>query len=243
MKATYAPVFTEVQIDILTRLIRNKRLKYSELKDEKVENDLFNYHLQHLVKKGLILKEESSYELSVKGKKVIANMDVLGNIRDLFRVSVALIVTRDNSGVFEILLQKRNRQPYLGDITSIAGKVLIGEKYEESAKRKLFEEAGLSGDFNLLGVKRAMRYNEKDEILEDILFHICYCHNPSGKLIEENEFGANFWGTFDEAIKAEKSNTGGSKSEVEILELIQKQKGISDLPFFYYQEKSIIKDY
>lgn len=245
MKESYKPDLTEIQRLILTKLISKESMRYSEIMvlGIDVENDLFNYHLQQLVKKGLLTKEGSSYSLTTVGKKLTAHMDALGNIKDLFRVSVALVVTRDSENGLEILLQKRKRQPYFGDITSIAGKVHYGEKFEDTAKRKLIEEAGLIGSFTLLGVKRAMRYNIEKVLVEDILFHICYCNNPRGKLIGDNEFGVNYWASFDEAIKAEINNLGGSKAEVEILKAIRNNSGIEGLELFYYQEESTVKKY
>ena len=49
----------DVQKKILIKLLSSDQLKYSKIKPNNIANDLFNYHLQFLLKKGLIKKTES----------------------------------------------------------------------------------------------------------------------------------------------------------------------------------------
>ena len=51
-----AHVFSPIQNRIISKLKNAASLRYSELWPEKVPNDLFNYHLQFLVKKGYVDK-------------------------------------------------------------------------------------------------------------------------------------------------------------------------------------------
>ncbi len=242
MKATYKPDFTEIQKYIITKLITNPELKYSEILDASFESDLFNYHLQQLVMKGIVVKKESIYSLSEKGMKITANMDVQGNIIPLFRVSVALITLSKIDNRDMILLQKRLRQPYLNDITSIAGKVHQGELIENAASRKLKEESGLIATYRLIGIHRKMRYSVKQELLEDIIFHICVTNETKGQLILKNEYGENFWDTIDSAIEYESKNKGASDIDIDILKKVQNSK-ILDIPFFYIEDKMVIKEF
>jgi UPF0288 family protein (methanogenesis marker protein 3) len=145
-----------IQRQILTLLMSAEaEQRYSELMIPGIENDLFNYHLQNLVKKGLLVKTTSSYALTELGKKEVSSFDVQGNQRQFFKVSVALAVFRNDYS--ELLVQKRTRNPFYGDITTIAGKVLPGEKIVDAARRKLQEEANLSSLFTFVGVLRKLK--------------------------------------------------------------------------------------
>ena len=142
----------EIQIYILTSLLKNNNSTFTSMKPPETENDQYNYHLKHLIKQQLVQKEGSSYSLTVKGKKFISNLDVFGQMQQFFKVSVALFVIRnnpDNPQAKQMLIQKRLRHPFYGDIHGLAGKIRLGEKIIDCAKRKLEEESGLIGDLSL----------------------------------------------------------------------------------------------
>ncbi len=244
MKSKYLPEFTEIQLSILSKLIKTPILRFSDMKDEIYDNDLFNYHLQQLCKKDLVKKVDGGYSLTDSGVKVIAHMDVEANIQSLFRASVALVTIRKGEkGDYEILLQKRKRIPYLGDTTSVAGKVHYGESFVDTAKRKLKEETGLECEYKLVGQHRLIRYDTQGVLFEDILFHICIGFDPTGELIEETEYGINFWTTIDEAIKCEEKNKGKSKGNVDILKELKKDIGIYKDKIFFIEDRVQLKNF
>lgn len=75
-----------IQLQILTKLMKSPaEQRYSELMILGIENDLFNYHLQQLVKTGLVNKNEARYSLTEIGQKSITHLDALGNPRDFLR--------------------------------------------------------------------------------------------------------------------------------------------------------------
>lgn len=161
--------------------------------------------------------------------------DVLGNVRQTFKVSVALYVVADD----KILLQKRLRHPFYGDVTTVAGKVVPGEKVEAAAARKLIEEIRLMGNFELRGVRRKIRKNKGGEVMEDTFYNVCVCKNPQGTLEEKNVFGENFWAGFDQANEWEKQNADTGKTDVEIIERIRDGR---EEPF-YFQEETALERY
>lgn len=205
------------------------------LKPEEIESDKFNYHLKYLIGKGLVDKKDNLYGLTVEGRKYVANLDALGNIRETFKVSVALYVVHNG----KLLLQKRLRHPFYGDVTSVAGKILPGEKAEEAASRKLLEETGLSASFKLLGINRKIRKNNDGEVLEDTFYHVYMAKDPKGKLQPKNLFGENFWASFDEALVYATKNIDGCIYDSEIIKIIQKP----DSQLFYFQGETIINLY
>ncbi len=242
MKYEFLPEVNEVQLEILARLTTSSGgLRYSEMKpdDEYLENDLYNYHLQFLVKNELVRKEGNLYQITEKGKVLTTNIDALGKVQQLFKVSVALQVVRQVNGKREILRHKRFRHPFYGDVTSVSGKVHHGELIEQAAKRKLLEETGLQAEFTHLGVIRKIRKDKQGNLIEDTFYHVCYAENPEGELIAKNVYGENFWTDFNQAIELLKSNVDTGKHDLEILNRIRNQ----NFDFFYWQQTAEIEKY
>lgn len=228
----------QIQLQILTELMQHDHgQRYSELMLPNIDNDLFNYHLQNLVKKGYIFKEDSIYTLSNDGKKAISKLDALGNPKQFFKVSVALAVFRND--YTEILLQKRTRKPFYGDITSVAGKVHPGEKLVDAARRKLLEETNLAAQFNFVGVLRKIKRNDKLEIMEDTFYHYCVASEPVGVLIEKNTFGENFWAPAVKILEFESKNIDTGEYDLKVWNKLLAK----DFSSFYFEQDSVLQNY
>lgn len=194
---------SEIQRKILSKCsFFEKGAKYSDLKINEIENDLYNYHLQKLVKDGFLEKRENQYFLTEKGKSFVTNIDE----RDLqkppaYKVSVYLCPVKDG----KILLTKRLKHPQYGYVGLISEKKKYGEELLETAKRALLEESGLySEDFKLIGNLHQIRKNSQEAIIEDGVFYIFYTDKFQGELIQKSLEGEYFWVKLDEVQKLEK---------------------------------------
>ena len=144
--------FSSIQNHILSRLKNAKSLCYSDIQPEKIPNDLYNYHLQFLVKKGLVVKSDDGYFLSEIGIKHVADPYSTNDaITSLFKINVITIVSRVNNKKIEILNQIRKSNPSYGKVGVMGGVVLKGELIEPAATRKLKQETGLEANFKLIG--------------------------------------------------------------------------------------------
>lgn len=205
------------------------------MQPDKVPNDLFNYHLQFLVKKGMVIKSGDGYSLSENGIKHVADPHPHNNaLTSLFKINVITIVSRKVRGKIEILNQVRTSNPSYGKIGIMGGVVLKGELIEPAAKRKLKQETGLDADFRLVGCERRIMY-KKGEIFSDVMFPIAYSDSVSGELIEDTEFGHNMWVSIDEAIKNESIEFDYIQGIRTALAAIKKGT-IKKLPFFFKEE-------
>lgn len=231
--------FSPIQNRILSKLKNAKVLRYGELREPKVPNDLFNYHLQHLVTKKFITKTEAGYALAPKGIRHVADPyphnDV---ITSLFKVNVITIVSRKvkegKQHNLQILNQERRSNPSYGKIGVMGGVVLKGESIVDAATRKLKQETGLTAKFTLVGCERRMMYRE-GELFSDLLFPIAYADSSSGDLIDVSGFGKNFWVPIDTAIKNDTGDFDTIRSIPRVLKAIKAGK-INKLPFFFTEE-------
>lgn len=183
-----------VDSDIQREILSNVRFwpngaKYSQLKLDYLEDDLFNYHLQHLVKTGFLKKEDNGYVLTENGKALVTNIDE----EDLespatFKVSVYICPVVGG----KVLLYRRKKHPQYGYTGFISEKMKFGEGILGAAKRGLYEETGLIADFMVVGNLRQVRRNENGEVIEDGVFYVCITDKISGELKPSKE-GEYFW--------------------------------------------------
>ncbi len=231
--------FSPIQNRIISKLKNAKVLRYGQLREPKVPNDLFNYHLQHLVQKKFITKTEAGYSLAAKGIKHVADPYPHNNvITSLFKVNVITIVSRKvkrgKKAVLEILNQERLSNPSYGKIGVMGGVVLKGESILDAATRKLKQETGLTAKFRFVGCERRMMYKD-GELFSDLLFPIAYAEESSGNLIEHSNFGKNFWVPIDAAIKNDTGDFDTIRAIPRVLKAVKEGK-IKKLPFFFTEE-------
>src|SRR5574343_24559 len=221
-----------IQNHILSKLKNSKSLRYSELQPKKVPNDLFNYHLQYLVKKELITRSDDGYSLSNSGIKHVADPYPTNDaITSLFKINVITIVSRIVDGKIEILNQIRKSNLSYGKVGVMGGVVLKGELIEPAATRKLKQETGLEAKFKLIGSERRIMY-KSGELFSDLVFPIAYADTYTGELISDTDFGHNMWVSIDDAIKNESAEFDSIKSINIVLKAIKDGK-IVQLPFFF----------
>ncbi|MCA9392339.1 NUDIX domain-containing protein [candidate division WWE3 bacterium] len=238
----------DIQKEILGKLLSTNGLRYTDARPSRVENDLFNYHLQFLVEKGLVEKHEDDglYYLTQAGKQYIeGNISLTQEGRPYFRfrVGVLVIALIVDHGETLILSHTRKRHPFYGDTGAITGKVHASERVKDTALRKLEEETGLvGGKVEVKGLMRKIRKTEDGELFFDSFWFICLVRGADGELVVENEFGINRWSTWDEAIASEEGSKQGSKNLVEIYKKLR-DKPNEELPFIYFEEETRVPEF
>jgi len=229
-----AHVFSPIQNHIVSRLKNAKMLRYSELQQKGVPNDLFNYHLQFLVKKGYLNRSDDGYSLSELGVKHVADFNPAtddSGTANLFKVNVLTVVSRIHNKKIQILNQIRKSNPSYGKVGVMGGVVRKGESVEDAATRKLKIETGLEAVFKLIGMERRTMY-VKGELFSDVIFPIAYSDECFGDLLEDTEYGHNMWVDIDEAIKNESAEFDSIVSLKKVLQAV-KDGSILKMPFFY----------
>lgn len=226
---------SHIQNHILSKLKNAKILRYSQMHPKDIPNDLFNYHLQYLVKQKYILKSEEGYCLSPKGVQHVADPYTTNEaITSLFKINVITIVSRVVDGQIEILSQLRTSNPSYGKIGVVGGVVLKGEPIEIAATRKLKQETGLDATLRLVACERRIMYRG-GELFSDVMFPITYTDSHQGELQIDTDFGHHMWVPIDEAIKNESAEFDSIRTIPKVLQCI-KDGSIDTMPFLFAEE-------
>lgn len=204
---SYEPDVHKVQTSILRALLFVPSAGFAALqKTTDLTSDHFTFHVKKLIEAGLVEKTEAKYTLTPLGKEYANRMDTDENeIEKQPKVSVALIVERQNGICREFIVQQRLKQPYYGFYGRLGGKVRWGESFEEAASRELLEETGLTGTFTFSHIFHKKDYRKSDnKLLEDKVFVVMYCTDAHGEMMEQFEGGKNFWMTQEELVAQDK---------------------------------------
>lgn len=204
-----------LQQNILKILATRETARYSDIKPKTIESNHFLYHLNQLIKEGLVTKtDEKAYVLADKGKAYIDTLSFSSfKVRSQPKI-VNLLVCRNNAG--EYLLYKRIHQPFIGQVGFPYGKIHLGETIGQSSNRELYELTGLRADLAHRGDVYTTVFHDETLIIHT-LFHVHYAENPTGTLNPGSQYGTFFWGKIDE-------NTSDMyfPGVVEIFDLVQK---------------------
>jgi ADP-ribose pyrophosphatase YjhB (NUDIX family) len=227
-----------IQLSILEDLrVASDGRRYSGMRPAEIENDLYNYHLQQLVRHDLVQKRGDKYFLTETGKKHIVELNPISPEGDSHRFKIAsLCLLIDNAaGSPKVLYQRRTRQPFIGEWGIVGGGWQRGELAVDAAGRRLVEETGLSATFSLFGLIRKRHFDPDGQLYSDILFHVCIASSYQGDLVPKNDFGEQIWVSLDQAITIESRGLIGSPQFAQILQRLKSIKP-SAVPLFYLEE-------
>lgn len=187
----------QIQNNILSALLFEKTLRFSELNTNRISSDHFTFHLRRLIDQGLVEKnKDGSYVLTIIGKEYANRLDVNSEkveIEKQAKTGVLVVCIDDSGSKRKYLVQQRLKHPYFGFYGFITGKIKWREGVYEAALRELEEETGLKAKLDLISVEHKRDYSKKGKLLEDKFFYIVKATNQTGQLIESFEGGRNTW--------------------------------------------------
>lgn len=195
-----------IQMLILRELLFNPNSSFTQLNIQGLSSDHFSYHVNTLIKEGLVKKETLKYSLTIKGKEYANQMDTDEALMEKQpKVAVIVVAIKVEKGKKYLLMQERTKEPYYGYKGFITGKIRFGEKVVETAKRELNEETGLeSEDLHIKKVVHDHVVLEKSgELVEDKMFYIVTALEPKGELVD-TLCGKNRWITEKEFFELDK---------------------------------------
>jgi len=131
-----------IQRKILNQLVYAPSLGYAQMRPAGVESNHYAYHLDQLVREGLINKNERSYTLTAKGLALadrVSHDDM--TVREQPHIITSIHITNDAG---QVLLYRHAFQPYLNLYGPPQGRLHAGERIAQAAARELTEKSSLT---------------------------------------------------------------------------------------------------
>jgi ADP-ribose pyrophosphatase YjhB (NUDIX family) len=159
-----------IQAKILRRLLYVTQTNYAAMRPDGVESNHFAYHLEQLLREGLVEKQGKGYGLSAKGLAYVDRLSQ-GAMKDRLQphIVTAIDLTTPDG---KTLLFKRNFQPYIHLLGLPVGKIHYEESIVDAALRELSEKTGLSG---IALTHRGMVYihaKKNEYTIGRVLYHV-----------------------------------------------------------------------
>ena len=160
-----------IQKFIIDVLMYKKVARFRDLRPPKTDTNLFTYHLNSLVKQGLVEKVEGGYVLSAAGLSYVDRVSVEKKaIRTQPKIITMLVV---QNGEGDILLQRRTKQPYIDTWTLPYGKLHVEDNsVKEAAQREAFEKLGLEAQPMEHAGDCYIRVHLRGELVSTTLAHV-----------------------------------------------------------------------
>ncbi len=140
-----------IQKHILDKLRKNETLRYTELNPGEIESGHFRYHLSQVTKEGYVTsKERGIYQLTNTGQHAVDRLSEEGvNLKPMPKVITYTLLRNGN----QIMLQQKQKQPYINLLNFIGGKVHESESTQAAAIREVKEKTGLAiKNSSLMGI-------------------------------------------------------------------------------------------
>ena len=182
-----------IQLKILRNLLYSDGSTYAGMRPKGVESNHFAYHLEQLMREGLVVKDDQkTYRLTADGLALVDRMNPDHLVRRLQPNIVTAIDLTTPDG--KTLLFERGFQPYIHQICLPMGRLHLGEEILPAAERELFEKTGLSG---IALTHRGMAYIDAkrgEETVSKMLYHVFHGDVPYELPVSlRPERGRCFW--------------------------------------------------
>lgn len=132
-----------IQKHIIGILYTQKIARFRDLRKTGVDTNLFAYHLKLLVRNSFIKKVEGGYSLDQKGLAYVDRVSKSDmNVRTQPKIVTMLVIQNSNG---DVLLWRRNKQPYIDTWTLPYGKLHIDDAtIQAAATREAQEKLGIA---------------------------------------------------------------------------------------------------
>lgn len=162
-----------IQRHILQVLARNEFARFRDMRPPRTETNLYTYHLNKLLRSGMIEKTNGGYTLSDDGLQFVDRITLeTGKPRVQSKI-ITMTIVQDGYG--NILLQRRNKQPYINTWALPYGKIHIDDdSVLTAAMREQKEKIGQGEVRNLrhVGDTYIRTYREK-RLITSVFVHVC----------------------------------------------------------------------
>ncbi len=158
-----------IQKQILDELRTNVDVRYARLNTGEIESGHFRYHLEQLISDGYVEQlERGLYRLSLKGQQYVDKLSKNSVNPASMPKLITYTLLRDGE---KVLLQEKAKQPYMGLLNMIGGKLHEGEFAGDAAVREVYEKTGNKIDRpKLAGVFEIQIKQRKDLVTHAVAY-------------------------------------------------------------------------
>jgi len=132
-----------IQKHILHVLTDRKNARFRDMRKPGTDSNLYSYHLKQIIKDGFVEKTDKGYRLTAKGLLYVDRVSHESSKPRQQPKIITMILLKNNKN--QILLTKRNRQPFITRWTFPNGKIHLEDaSIQSSAERELAEKTNLT---------------------------------------------------------------------------------------------------
>lgn len=148
--------------NIIKLFLTENKLKFNQIeKLLKIRSNKLDYHLKKLVKKGILSKDNGSYELSETSEHLIPYISDKEGV-----LSVVLIFIGDSKKAF---FYKRSKRPYKDLLSLPGGRLLLGEEIKDSVRRIMKEKHKINAEFEKVNSVSLEHVKKNGKIIHSFL--------------------------------------------------------------------------
>lgn len=131
-----------IQKHILKVLLRQRYVRYRDMRPPRVDSNLYTYHLNQLLKMSMVQKTDSGYTLGTKGLVYVDRLNAEKAFKREQPKIITQLVIQNSDG--DVLLQRRDKQPYIDMWTLPNGKLHMDDgSLLEAARREARDKLGI----------------------------------------------------------------------------------------------------
>jgi ADP-ribose pyrophosphatase YjhB (NUDIX family) len=160
-----------IQKYIIGVLLYQEFARFRDLRPPRTDTNLFSYHLKSLIKAGFVQKRDAGYTLSQNG---LMHVDRVSTEKMTLRTQpkiITMLLVQNSNG--DVLLQKRDKQPYINAWTLPYGKAHIDDQtIMIAAQREAKEKLGIDNQIVRHAGDAYIRVFTEGELLSTTLAHI-----------------------------------------------------------------------
>lgn len=157
-----------IQKTILGNLARSSPLRFTQLQPSHVPNNTFSYHLKKLLETGYIASTIDGYIVTRKALKTLSYSDP-NEKRMSHPLSLTMVYVTNSKN--EVLLLKRNKQPFKDLFGLPAGLIHSNESVESAARRELYEKTSILAGVGTLRARGVLDFRYQQRESNDTFFH------------------------------------------------------------------------
>lgn len=131
-----------IQKHILKVLLRQHVARFRDMRAPRTDTNLYSYHLTQLLKQGMVKKIDGGYTLGTKGLIYVDRLNAEKAFkREQPKIITQLVIQNSNG---DVLLQRRDKQPYIDMWTLPNGKLhMDDDSLLDAARREANDKLGI----------------------------------------------------------------------------------------------------